>query len=436
MTSPSTSWKEATDTTAGDSTKYGVPDGLLLYAQLFNGDSNVDNVDIASPWFFRTSKCYFLNTAGTYGFLVDSSAAIVADRTVTLPLLTGDDTFVMADFIQTISSKKIGNWLDAVEIAAPSSPASSEHRTYYDSTSNQLTTKNSAGTVQEFTTNSGTQTLTNKTITSPTFTALDNAFTLQDNADQTKQAVFQLSGITTGNTRTYTLPDADTTLGGGDAVTSNGLDQFAATTSLELLGVISDETGTGSLVFATSPTLVTPLLGTPTSGTLTNCTGLPITGITSSTSAEFATLCSDETGSGLLVFGTSPTLITPILGTPTSGTLTNCTIPANGVTYDINAQTGTTYTFVLGDAGDIVTSSNASTVAMTIPPNSSVAFPVGSSITVISIGAGLTNFAQGSGVTITSTGAVSSAPVLRAQHSSATAIKTATDTWRVVGDIS
>jgi hypothetical protein len=56
---------------------------------------------------------------------------------------------------------------------------------------------------------------------------------------------------------------------------SGTLAQFAATTSAQLLGVISDETGTGSLVFATSPTLVTPLLGTPTSGTLTNCTGLP-----------------------------------------------------------------------------------------------------------------------------------------------------------------
>jgi len=56
---------------------------------------------------------------------------------------------------------------------------------------------------------------------------------------------------------------------------SGTLAQFGSTTSAQLLGVISDETGTGSLVFATSPTLVTPLLGTPASGTLTNCTGLP-----------------------------------------------------------------------------------------------------------------------------------------------------------------
>ena len=67
--------------------------------------------------------------------------------------------------------------------------------------------------------------------------------------------------------------------GGGDALTTNPLSQFAATTSSQLAGVISDETGTGALVFADSPTLVTPALGTPASGVLTNCTGLPTAGL-------------------------------------------------------------------------------------------------------------------------------------------------------------
>ena len=58
---------------------------------------------------------------------------------------------------------------------------------------------------------------------------------------------------------------------------------LAATTSAELKTVISDETGTGSLVFATSPTLVTPALGTPASGTATNITGLPIVAGTTGT---------------------------------------------------------------------------------------------------------------------------------------------------------
>ena len=117
-----------------------------------------------------------------------------------------------------------------------------------------------------------------------------------------------------------------------------GVATFLATpSSANLAAVVTNETGTGALVFATSPTLVTPLLGTPTSGTLTNCTGLPVsTGVSglgtgvatflaTPSSANLASAVTDETGSGALVFATSPTLATPLLGTPTSGTLTNCT---------------------------------------------------------------------------------------------------------------
>lgn len=98
-----------------------------------------------------------------------------------------------------------------------------------------------------------------------------------------------------------------------------------------------------------------------------------------------------------------------------------------------NAQTGTTYTFVSGDANKLVTTSNASAVTVTIPPS---VFTAGQQFDVQSIGVGLTTFAAGSGVTITSTGATAAAPVLRARYSACTVICTASNTFTVIGDLS
>jgi len=131
---------------------------------------------------------------------------------------------------------------------------------------------------------------------------------------------------------------------------------LATPSSANLASAITDETGTGSLVFATSPTLVTPILGTPTSGTLTNATGLPIsTGVSglgtgvatflaTPSSANLLAAVTDETGTGSLVFATSPTLVTPALGTPVSGVVTNLTgtasININGTVGATTASTG------------------------------------------------------------------------------------------------
>jgi hypothetical protein len=102
-------------------------------------------------------------------------------------------------------------------------------------------------------------------------------------------------------------------------------------------------------------------------------------------------------------------------------------------TLAFNAQTGTTYTLVAADAANkLVTTSNASAVTVTVPPS---VFTAGNVINVQSIGVGLTSFAQGAGVTITSTGATASAPVLRARYSACTIICTASNTFTIVGDL-
>lgn len=108
------------------------------------------------------------------------------------------------------------------------------------------------------------------------------------------------------------------------------------------------------------------------------------------------------------------------------------------VAYTLNAQTGTTYTTVLTDSYQVlVTMSNASANALKIPTNASVAHPIGTVITILNIGAGIcTISAVTSGTTtILSAGATAAAPTL-SQYKSAACIKTANDTWYVIGGIS
>ena len=117
-------------------------------------------------------------------------------------------------------------------------------------------------------------------------------------------------------------------------------------------------------------------------------------------------------------------------------TLTNKTLTSPLINLGINAQTGTTYTTVLADNGKLTTLTNASAIAVTIPPNSSVAYPVGAQINMAQLGAGQVTVSGGSGVTIVSTGATASAPKARAQYSTLTAVQTSTDNWLIMGDIS
>jgi hypothetical protein len=86
---------------------------------------------------------------------------------------------------------------------------------------------------------------------------------------------------------------------------------------------------------------------------------------------------------------------------------------------------------VLADASKLITCSNASAVTVTVPPNSSVAFPTGTQITIAGIGVGIVTIAQGSGVTVNATPSL----VYRARYSAATLVKTGTDQWYLFGDL-
>jgi hypothetical protein len=101
-------------------------------------------------------------------------------------------------------------------------------------------------------------------------------------------------------------------------------------------------------------------------------------------------------------------------------------------TIPLNAQTGTTYTLVAGDAGDLVTLTNASSITLTVPTNASVPFAIGTQITITQSGAGTVTVAGAVGVTVNSPDGDLK---LRTQWSAATLIKLATNSWILIGDI-
>lgn len=157
-------------------------------------------------------------------------------------------------------------------------------------------------------------------------------------------------------------------------VLAAGIQTFLATpSSANLRAAMTDETGTGLLVFATSPTLTTPILGTPTSGTLTNCTGLPIaTGVSglaanvatflaTPTSANLAAALTDETGSGAAVFANTPTLVTPNIGAATGTSLAVTAAVTSSGTAGVGYATG---------AGGAVTQITSRTTGVTLDKTS------------------------------------------------------------------
>ena len=231
-----------------------------------------------------------------------------------------------------------------------------------------------------------TDTLTNKTLTSPTMTAPalgTPASGVMTNVTGTA------SGLTAGNVTTNANLTGHVTSVGNAAV----LGTFS---SAQLSAALSDETGSGAAVFATSPTLVTPALGTPASGVMTNVTGTAsgltagnvttnanLTGhITSTgnaavlgsfTSAQLLAALSDETGTGVAVFATSPTITTPTIATINGVASTNILLDSDAdIVLDADGADiilkdgGTTFAALTQSGGELLIKSGATpTTAVT-----------------------------------------------------------------------
>ena len=141
----------------------------------------------------------------------------------------------------------------------------------------------------------------------------------------------------------------------GGPITTSGTVTLAGT-----LAIANGGTGTTSTTFASLTTNVTGTLPVANGGTGITSLGAGVaTFLGTPSSANLASAVTDETGSGLLVFATSPTLTTPLLGTPTSGVLSNCTVDGtNKVGYLKVPQSGsaktTSYTLVVGDVGEFI----------------------------------------------------------------------------------
>jgi hypothetical protein len=211
---------------------------------------------------------------------------------------------------------------------------------------------------------------------------------------------------------------------------------FITNQSSDTMTIVRGQAGSSAVTHSAGATVKHVLSSydlTNFEGAVSPVVNLAFSGSTSGTTTVQATAVAG-TNTLTLPATTSDTLV----GLAATQTLTNKTLTAPvintaKINLSFNAQTGTTYTLVAADSGKLVTTSNASAIVVTIPP---AIFAAGEQINVQSIGAGLTSFVAGAGVTITSTGATSAAPILRAQNSACTIVCTASNTFTVIGDLS
>jgi hypothetical protein len=255
-----------------------------------------------------------------------------------------------------------------------------------------------------------------------------------------KEQVY-LNGVLLSRTSDYVATNG-TSIASLAALTSGDILEVITFTAFELADSIAR-----SLFDAKGDILVATSADTPgkitvgTNGQYLQADSSTATGLTWSTVSGYSapTLGSTSIASGATVSNvagltinstTIPTSKT-LVDTDSSQTLTNKTLTGPVINLVTSAQTAS-YTLVLADSSDLVEISNASANNLTVPLNSSVAFPVGTQINILQTGAGQTTIVATGGVTINGTPGLK----LRAQWSAATLIKRATDTWVAVGDLS
>jgi hypothetical protein len=423
---------------AGSNTISGITSAMIADGTIVNADINasaaiaysklaltgtITSSDIANDTIVNAD----INTAAAIDKTKIAGTAVTqADTGTVSGTMIADNAVTNAKISGTIARTKIGipfanesmNGYRIVSLNEPISSTDATTKNYVDTAISNLVggAPSTLDTLAEIATALNNTANFSDTVVLKTGSTMSGALAMGNN---------KITGLATPTVST----DA-ATKGYIDTVTVAPSNLTGPITSTGSATAVAAQTGTGStFVMQNTPTLTTPVLGVATATSI-NGTTIPSTKtlvvttdklnvLAATTSAELAGVISDETGSGALVFGTSPAISDP------------------KIAQSINAQTGTTYTFVLADQGKYITASNASAQTYSIPTNASVAFPVGTSIDLIQIGAGqvTVSAATPGTTTVLSTGATAAAPKTRVQYSALTCKKVATDVWHVIGDI-